>query len=828
VARLGTLLVVYHRPFWRAPDGSLWEREGAFSRYVESIAPHFERILLAVPETSPPTLTPQLPTPASGHRLDAPNVELAALPFFDGLPRFFSVLPGALAALWRAVGQADLVNLRLPTPAGPWAFALARLRRRPVFLLIVGDQAAVAKSVPSDSLRRRLYHAYVRLEEQLLQAMINRSLAITNGRALFEKHARSGRPIFETRNSTIRRTDVGRPREPYRPPRVRLLCVSRVDPRKGLRFLPAALAMLRARAFEPSLDILGPTVGRLGEEEQAATLAEAGRLGIEGAVRFRGAATLEQVAHAYTEHDLLLVPSLPGEGIPRVLLEAMAAGLPVVATRVAGIPDLVCDGENGLLVAPGDGEALGRAAARLLEDEGLRACCVEGGYATAREHTADAQAERLVEIIGSYVNGGLSPRLTQVRMSSEHSPPPSPSGRGCELPLPLDEGRAEGSAARPIRVTIPLAGLNLSGGVKSLVVLANRLAQRGQAVRLMVPDYAAEPPVPLDPRVQLSVLRTPGRGPLRKLAYLLRLARAAAEGSDVVVANYFLTAYPAFLSWLLHGRRAALAYNIRGYEPWSHGLMAPASTPGRYLRFLLAWQSYRLPFTRLVTTDWLARMVGDRDAVVVGHGIDLDVFAPSPPTPLPPSGRGGSPPLSRSAGEGGRGGAGLTIGVIGRFGAVKGYPDFLEAAGALPDNLAIRFLVARADPVLLPSRYAAEVVEARTEVEMARFYNRCDVFVFPSLAEGFGLPALEAMACGCAVITTDCGGVSTFARPEENCLMVPPGRPERLAEAMARLARDVELRARLAEGGVEMAKRFDRVVSLDRLADAIVALARRR
>ena len=171
---------------------------------------------------------------------------------------------------------------------------------------------------------------------------------------------------------------------------------------------------------------------------------------------------------------------------------------------------------------------------------------------------------------------------------------------------------------------------------------------------------------------------------------------------------------------------------------------------------------------------------------------------------------------------------GTTIGVIGRFGAVKGYPDFLAAADRLPPDLPVRFLVARADPVPLPGRHPAESVQARSDAEMAAFYNRCDVFVFPSLAEGFGLPALEAMACGCALVTTDCGGVSTFARADENCLIVPPGRPERLAGAIERLAREPELRARLASEGLATASRFDRAGALDRLADAVVALARHR
>src|SRR6266568_8327050 len=104
-----TLLVVYHRPFWRGPDGSLWEREGALSRYLESLSPHFERIMLAAPETQPAE---------DGHRLAADNIGFVPLPFYDSLSRFFLALPAVLIPLWTGIGQSDLVNIRMPTPAG--------------------------------------------------------------------------------------------------------------------------------------------------------------------------------------------------------------------------------------------------------------------------------------------------------------------------------------------------------------------------------------------------------------------------------------------------------------------------------------------------------------------------------------------------------------------------------------------------------------------------------------------------------------------------------------------------------------------------------------
>ncbi len=175
-----------------------------------------------------------------------------------------------------------------------------------------------------------------------------------------------------------------------------LLTVGRLEEQKGHTYLLDAIPAILERFPQTVFIFAGEGNLRMELEKKTRTL------GIEHAVRFLG--NRADVFNLLRLSDVFVLPSL-WEGLSNALLEAMAAGLPVVATRVEGTEEVITDGQNGLLVPPADPQALSRAILRLLSDDHLRIQIGQAGESHVKDnYTLEKMCVRYESLFKAHFN----------------------------------------------------------------------------------------------------------------------------------------------------------------------------------------------------------------------------------------------------------------------------------------------------------------------------------------------------------------------------------------------------------------------------------------
>ena len=244
----------------------------------------------------------------------------------------------------------------------------------------------------------RLTAFFVRLER--LAARLTDRIVVLTERGIEEHLARGigRREQFRVIPSGVDLERIRLSAPPYEVARARLgvdsethliVGLGRLEPVKGFQSLVKALPAILSGVPSARLLLIGEGSLRPALLNDARALGVADRLTIAGAQR-EGAVFLAAA-------DLVVVPSL-NEGMGRVLVEAMALGRAVVATRVGGIPAVVVDGETGRLVAPHDPPALARTVNELLKDPGLRQRMGEAGRRRAEQFSLAVMESRLLSL----------------------------------------------------------------------------------------------------------------------------------------------------------------------------------------------------------------------------------------------------------------------------------------------------------------------------------------------------------------------------------------------------------------------------------------------
>jgi glycosyltransferase involved in cell wall biosynthesis len=360
-----------------------------------------------------------------------------------------------------------------------------------------------------------------------------------------------------------------------------------------------------------------------------------------------------------------------------------------------------------------------------------------------------------------------------------------------------------------MRISFLLSSLQLSGGVQVVIEYANRLSARGHAVALVAPGGASDPMMSdqVAPGVTLCTSRVERQGPavpttlgLARMAHLAWSMARAVPASDIVVATHTPTTAVSLLACqvMRRGRPVWLFMDYpemfagRPYELW-------------LMRHAQRWHRHVLTLSRDSQ-----REVGVKEGTIVGLGL-------SHPELLRPV----STQARRTEQEK------KCVLYLGDTRPRKGLADLLAAAELAYQRIEpFELWIASKEPCAIEGKVPVRLIRQPTRGELAQLYATCDLFVSASWREGFGLPPLEAMACGAPVVLTDSGGVREYASHGENCLMVPPRDPQALAAAMVRVLTDAALAGQLRREGPRTAAQFTWKSAVDRFEGALERVAR--
>jgi len=327
--------------------------------------------------------------------------------------------------------------------------------------------------------------------------------------------------------------------------------------------------------------------------------------------------------------------------------------------------------------------------------------------------------------------------------------------------------------------------VRIAGGVRAILTYADRLAGRGHDVTLVVPAGSSW-------RAWARNLRRVGpewmEGFRPRIAWVRRWKAQARPDGDVIVATAWQSAGAVAGA---AGRCGSKFYLVQHYESLYHGNAEAVDA------------TYRLPLGKIVISTWLRDVMRERfgsEAPVLVTPVDRGLFHPVPV----------SVTTSRPR-----------VLMLNHDYAWKGVADGLAAVERVRPRVPGLRLVGFG---LKPPRQPADWDEFHVnppQAELSALYSGCDIYLCPSWDEGLGMPPMEAMACGAALVTYDNGGCRDYARDGETALVAKRRDLEELAAKLEQLAADPALRARIAAAGaalVTTAFDWDRAVErLERL-----------
>lgn len=384
------LAIISLKKFYRSSDGGYWSY-GGFGEYVRSLLPYFDEITLCVPvggERQP-----------GAYQLDPGRVKIVELPFYLNELELMLRLPIILWRMRSHIKSCDVANPRIPDMTGVCGWIWAKIYRKPMFISITSDITELLEQ-PNFTKQKGIIktglYLWLKLYLLLERVIVSSELSFAQGDKLYRRYSEYGlvKPWLSSaisRNDIINekvaktRIDIGT--------HVNLLHVGRVTLQKGHYRLIKVLQELKAISKRKyKLYCVGKQDKKLLNE----LIARAKEAGVAGQIEWVEHVSRGQALFDYFDNSHVFIFTSLWEGTPKVLLESLARGLPIVTVNVGGVSSIVKNGETGLLLPKFDAKLMAEKIEQLLNDRDLRLRLIMNGLRVASSKTTEVQASKLI------------------------------------------------------------------------------------------------------------------------------------------------------------------------------------------------------------------------------------------------------------------------------------------------------------------------------------------------------------------------------------------------------------------------------------------------
>jgi len=381
----------YHAPA-RPCSGGIFATNGPQGRFLESIAPYCEEVLCFLHSAVEGDVTEYV--------VRAPNIRWIDIGPHSSVPRRMLSARRSVDAVRAYRNSLDVMLVRGPSPLLP---AVARAVDVPVILLLVGDQLAGIADVRGPVWRRELIRLFWLWNRHETLAVARNALVLANSPELCRMLSGWGIPVQFAGTSNISATEFYFRGDTCQQAPFRLLYSGRMSREKVILDIVKAVGRLVADGWDVVLDLVGPQM--LGDSVVEDALSLAMSIGIKSRIAYHGSKPPGPELFAFYERaDVFILASSSFEGFPRAVWEAMAHGLPVVATRVGGIPKVLTHLETAILVEPKCPQGLADGITLVLREGELRRRLIQSGYKLAEENTLERRAEELMSMVESFID----------------------------------------------------------------------------------------------------------------------------------------------------------------------------------------------------------------------------------------------------------------------------------------------------------------------------------------------------------------------------------------------------------------------------------------